>query len=80
MGRFLFSCVGGLADTKSGIPNIHIKHFAAEGVLTPKGARPSRATGFDPSRGPAVQEQQALTPQGAQPARATAQPLKSNML
>ena len=31
MARFLFSCVGGLTDTKSGTPNIHIKHSAAEG-------------------------------------------------
>ena len=48
MARFLFSCVGGLTDTKSGTPNIHIKHSAAEGILTPEGAQASRATGFDP--------------------------------
>ena len=49
-GRSLngISCVGGLTDTKSGTPNIHIKHSAAEGILTPEGAQASRATGFDP--------------------------------
>ena len=38
MGRFLFFCVGGLTDTRSGTPSMHIKHSAAEGILTPEGA------------------------------------------
>ena len=49
-GRSLngISCLGGLTDTKSGTPSIHIKPSAAEGILTPEGAQASRARGFNP--------------------------------